>query len=203
MSASLFSVVLVVVLIATVVLGFSSFSLYVLGAENPISMMWGWKTYASLERGISLRHPEGFSVDQAYAYGNLGRTRTIRGVAFTPPESYTAGTNLSSLTKMTVETIPAAVECTPRDFLYKPQALKAVREDGREYAFGMEREVKKSVVREERVYALTGSSPCVAVRYTVYSALIEVDDVAAVKAFDEARLFETFDTMRRSLSLIK
>ncbi len=202
MPASLFGIILAVTVVATAVLGFSSFSVYVLGAENPTTMMWGWKTYASIERGFSVKHPEDFSVDQEYAYKGLGKNRTIRGVSFVPNETYTAGTNLSSLTKLSVETVPNVTSCAPDKFLYKPQARQSLTEEGKKYDFAMEREVKRGVVREERVYTLSDSSPCVAVRYTVYSALIQVDDPAAVKPFDEQKLLQTFDTLRHSLSLM-
>ena len=52
---------------------------------------------------------------------------------------------------------------------------------------------------EEHVYALIGTSPCLAVRYFIHSANIANFDPGTVRAFDKPALLRQFDKIRKSL----
>lgn len=201
MPSSVLGIFAGVITLGLAVAAFFSFSVYVLGADNALAVTWGWKPYISQERGFSVMHPDDVVINDAYAYDGLGLEKRLYGVSFAVPEKMSLGTNLSSASKFSVETAPSAASCTAAAFLFRPQAEKTTVENGVAYAFGAARSVRNGLVREEQVYALKNSMPCVGVRYTVYAALITVQDAAAVKEYDHAGLQDMFDAMRRSLAL--
>jgi hypothetical protein len=51
------------------------------------------------------------------------------------------------------------------------------------------------------IFALPGSNPCLAVRYTIHSTNIGNYDPGTVKPFDRTGLIKTFATIRRTLRL--
>src|SRR5258708_4744318 len=57
-------------------------------------------TYGSPAYGFSIGYPEGYTVDESYAYNGLGPAPEIPGVAFTIPKNYWDGTNLGSDTRV-------------------------------------------------------------------------------------------------------
>jgi len=56
---------------------------------------------------------------------------------------------------------------------------------------------------EETVYAMPGTSPCVAVRYFIHWTIIENYPPGAVTAFDRQALLDRFDAMRGTLVLVR
>src|SRR4051812_36986918 len=72
-------------------------------AEDPLA---GWGSYASSTMGISLRYPQGFTVNEAYADTSVSVKKPIAGVSFTIPPAMATGTNLSSDTYLSVEQLP-------------------------------------------------------------------------------------------------
>lgn len=201
MSSSALGIIVGVITVGLAVAAFFSFSVYVLGADSTLAVTWGWKPYISAERGFTIMHPDDITIDPAYAYDGLGREKRIYGVSFSVPESAARGTNLSPVSKLSVESAPSAASCAPEAFLARPKAEKIITENGITYAFGADRIVRNGIVHEDQVYAISGSHPCVAVRYTLYSAPITVKDAAAVTEYDHAAVSEMFDAMRRSLAL--
>ncbi len=187
--------------IALLVLVIFSTWVYIVGAETGGTFHLGWKTYATIDRGFTMQYPDGFLVDTEYTYDGLGRSKEIRGVAFKIPARMAEGTNLDAYdTRFSVEELPAAAECAATAFLHAPKAKQAITEHGTEYAFAAQRDAHGADLYEEHVYAIKGSSPCVAVRYSVHSKLPGTYG-ADTKDFDRTALLSTFDVMRWSLSL--
>ena len=80
-----------------------------------------WNTLASSTLGFSVRYPAGYTVTSPYAYQALGPGKTIIGTKLTIPASEATGTNLSSDSYVSIETLPKvnppAGGCTADQFL--------------------------------------------------------------------------------------
>lgn len=160
----------------------------------------GWATFASSERGFSIRYPRGYSVDTAYRYEALGPGKEIPGVAFTIPAKTSDGTNLSPDTRLTVESLPEAQSCTADLFLPSVTGgLKNLTEDGTDYSVGSLSDAAAGNLYDETVFAFAGTSPCLAVRYSIHSTNIANFDPGTVKEFDRATLIKQFDKIRKTL----
>ena len=53
----------------------------------------------------------------------------------------------------------------------------------------------------ETVYAISGSSPCFAVRYFIHYSVIENYPAGTVQQFNEPALVSQFDSIRRTLTI--
>ncbi len=159
-----------------------------------------WLAFASSEYGFSLRYPPGYTVNGGYVYQGLGPGHDITGVSFTIPAAMTTGTNLASDTRLSVETLPDAASCTADKFLPSgASAPSSVTENGTEYSVASLSDAGAGNIYEEKVYALVGTSPCLAVRYFTHSLNIGNFDPGTVTEFDAAALTGEFDAIRKTL----
>lgn len=159
-----------------------------------------WLTFASSEFGFSLRYPFGYTVDAGYVYQGLGPGHDIPGVSFTVPGSMTTGTNLAADTRLSVESLPDEQSCTADKFL--PQGASTpttVTENGTEYSVAILSDAGAGNFYDTTVYAMTGTSPCRAVRTFIHSTNIANYPAGTVKEFDRAKLVAEFDAVRRTL----
>lgn len=159
-----------------------------------------WVSFKSPSYGFSIRYPRDYTVDPAYRY-ELGPSEEISGVSFTIPEAMTKDTNLSDDTYISVETLPDAVSCTAGPFLDADNADKVrdVKEGNTEYSVAEHDEGAAGNVYEEHVFALIGTSPCLAVRYLIHSGELGAYAPGTARAFDEPALLRQFDKIRKSL----
>jgi len=131
-----------------------------------------------------------------------GSMATIPGVKFTIPRVMTLGTNLSDDTHISVEHLGNAVTCDALAFMDAPKIeLQTIREGTLTYSFASSSEAAAGNRYEEFVYAVASSSPCIAVRYFIHYGAIENYDASTTDAFNRTKLFNDFDTIRRSLTL--
>ncbi len=153
-----------------------------------------WSIYSEVTNKFSIQYPPDFSVTNDYTYTLLGPGREIHGVAFTVPPSMTAGTNLSSDTKISVEYLNDAT-CTAASFLDNGQPLPSPTDSV--YSFDVKTTTGAAAGNryEEIVYAL---SDCKAIRYFIHYGVIENYDPGAVREFDRAQLQNIFDSIRKS-----
>ena len=162
----------------------------------------GWATFTSPTSDFSIRYPRGYTVDTTYSYQDGGVT-DIPGVSFTIPEAMTKGTNLDVDTYVSVETLPHAVACTADLFVSEDPSdvgkVHTVKEGETEYSVVQASEGVAGSVYDQYLYALIGTSPCLAVRYFIHSDQIEDYDPGTVHAFDRPALLRQFDQMRKSL----
>lgn len=159
-----------------------------------------WPVFTSTTMGFSISHPKGWSVDPDYTYTGLGPDKTIGGVSFTIPAALAKGTNLSPDSHLSVETLAAAKKCTAAAFL--PDGIeppKTVEEDGTSWSVATMQDAGAGNFYDETVYAIPGTSPCIAVRYSIHSTNIANYDPGTIKEFDRDALVATFDEMRLSL----
>ncbi|HET7714586.1 MAG TPA: MliC family protein [Bauldia sp.] len=159
-----------------------------------------WLAFASSELGFSLRYPPGYAVDGGYVFDGFGPGRDIAGVAFTIPEAMTTGTNLAADTRLSVETMPNAPACVATAFIPGPaENVRILTENNTDYSVAESSEAGAGNVFDTTVYALLGTSPCLAVRYFVHSANIDNFDPGTVTQFDRNALIAEFDAIRKTL----
>ncbi len=159
-----------------------------------------WESFASSEYGFSLRYPPGYTINGGYVYEGLGPGHDITGVSFTIPAAMTTGTNLSDDTRLSVETLPDASSCTADLFLPEgADAPTTMTENGTEYSVASLSDAGAGNLYEEKVYALVGTSPCLAVRTFIHSTNLANYDPGTVTAFDEAALTAQFGAIRKTL----
>ena len=157
-------------------------------------------TYATST--FSIVYPSDYTVNDAYTNTEVSPKKPISGVSFTIPGTMATGTNLSTDTHIAVEWLPRAKQCTADIYLaanVKPQNITDT--NGVQYSVATSSDAAAGNRYDETVYALTGSSPCTAVRYYVHYSAIENYPPGMVQPFDQAALTSAFDTIRQSLVL--
>jgi membrane-bound inhibitor of C-type lysozyme len=159
--------------------------------------------YHNGTEGITMRVPKDFALDTSYVYQDLGPGKSIHGVKFTIPESMATGTNLGSDSYISIEQIPLASACSADMFLDQGVKASTTTDAGMEYSFASTTGAGAGNRYEQIVYALPGTNPCVAVRYFIHYGVFENYPAGTIKEFDEAKLTELFDSIRRTLTLAK
>ncbi|HEY1836317.1 MAG TPA: hypothetical protein VGG36_01565 [Rhizomicrobium sp.] len=167
----------------------------------PIAPLSGMILYHSPTMHFAIAHPPHWTVDPHYTDKTLGPGKAVRGVAFTVAPARIKGTNLAGDTSLAVLSLPGA--CEASRFLNSPQDVKTQTQADRTYSYATANSAGAGNRYEETVYALAGTSPCLAVRYYIHYAAIENYPPGAVKAFDRAALMKTLGRMRRSLAVLK
>jgi len=177
----------------------------VLDAKDPGGLP---AVYSASDGGFSIRLPGfatrtsatgGYTVDESYAYQELGPDKGIGGVKFTIPAPIAAGTNLGTDSYVSVEGIPQVTECSAALFLGQSTNLHDVTEGDTTYSTASFVGAAAGNRYEETVYALPGTNPCVAVRYYVHYGVFENYPPGTVRKFDGRALLAQFDQIRRTL----
>ncbi len=205
MTNSLFGVFLVLIIFSVLVLGALGFGAHLYTISEMTGGVYGSRlnTYADFNLGLSVRYPSDFVVNERYYYSGMGLDNQIQGVSFSVPESKLKGTNLLQGTKASVEVIPNMPTCNVRLFLSDPTNIRSFLEDDVLYSSALKKTNDRHNEYEELVYAITGSSPCVAIRYLIKTAPVTSYNAASVSLYNRKDLLSAFDTMRRSLVVQK
>ncbi len=160
-----------------------------------------WETFSKPFSNYAIQYPSTYAVNQNYLYTALGPGKEIRGVKFTIPQSLSIGTNLSSDTGLSVEEIANPASCSPTRFVYDAQDIRTVYEHGIEYSVADSGGAAAGNLYEEHVYAIPGTSPCIAIRYFIHSTNIGNYEPGAVREFDKEALIAEFDRIRSTLNV--
>lgn len=154
----------------------------------------------------SMTVPLGYISNPNYRYQGLESGMDIIGVQFKIPERMATGTNLASDTYISLEQVAQAKvdQCSADFFLAQRSGpTKAVQEGLMTYSFATSSDAAAGNRYEERVYAIPGTNPCLAVRYFIHSNVIANYEENSVKEFDMQALINSFDEIRRTLVLGK
>jgi membrane-bound inhibitor of C-type lysozyme len=158
------------------------------------------QVFESGTEGFSIRYPEGYTINTDYKYQEIGPGKDISGVSFTIPSSVTEGTNLSQDAYISVEEIPQTLDCSASLFFGSGASAPETQTDqGVTYSVASETGAGAGNRYEETVYAISGTNPCVAVRYFIHYGVIENYPEGAVQEFDKQALLSQFDEIRRTL----
>ena len=166
-------------------------------SSTPPATLAGWVRYS--EAGFSIAAPAGFTPDPAHDYTALGPGKDIKGFALTIPASLAKGTNLGADSYIAVETLPGTTPCTAAPFVDPPTAAPSVTTNGITYSVATSSDAGVGNFYDETVYAVQGSSPCLAVRYFIHSLNISNYPTGTVTAFNGPALIAQFDAIRATL----
>jgi hypothetical protein len=158
-------------------------------------------TYATTT--FSLQYPSTFTLDESYAYEGVPG-KPIAGVKVTVPGDMTSGTNLSSDSGVSVESLPRAAKCTGDIYVLQNVKAADMTVGSTTYSVATTSEAAAGNLYEEHVYALKGSQPCIAVRYLIHSGNIAnypAEGEGSVREFDRTSLLRAFDAIRDSVTL--
>lgn len=165
------------------------------------------RVYSNSANGFSLRLPSDYTVDESYRYQEFGQGKDISGVKFTIPTSVAAGTNLSPDTYLSVEEIPQINPpvggCTATLFIDHGTPVRMVREGDTVYSVASSTGAGAGNRYEEIIYALPSTNPCIAVRYFIHYGVIENYPIGVVREFDKQTLLAHFDSIRRTLIVVR
>jgi len=160
------------------------------------------QVYSNGAMGFSIRYPAGYSVDTSYKYQALGPGKDIDGIKFIIPASIASGTNLSSYdTGLSVEEVPDVQDCNAGIFVYPGASVQNMSDNNVDYSLATTSDAGAGNFYEEKVWAISGTNPCVAVRYFIHYTNIGNYDPGTIKEFDRSALMNQFDQMRRTLIL--
>ncbi len=165
------------------------------------------QAYESGTEGFSMRYPAGYKVTGDYQYQEMGPGKNISGVSFTIPSSTSSGTNLGSDTYLSVEEIPQTppAECTADLFLALggngALNVATTTENGTTYSVASSTGAGAGNRYEETVYAISGTNPCIAIRYFIHYGVLENYPAGSVQAFDKQGLLDQFNEMRGTLTI--
>ncbi len=162
----------------------------------------GWSVFAPPGSHFLIDYPDEYTVDTTYSYAGLGSRRDIKGVKFIVPESTAAGTNLVAADSgVSVEVLPDSTVCAGAEFVDETTSSTDMTDSGVHYS------VVESVATgaadrfDEIVYAVPGSVPCTAVRYSIHSIISKNASSSATQPFDKSALLNEFNLIRRSFTL--
>lgn len=191
---------IVILIVATAVIAFA-----VMRTSTPAPMVQPLpQIYSNSVMGFSLHLPNGYVVDESYKYQELGPGKDILGTSFTIPESFADGTNLGSDSYISVEKIPNLQSCIAGPFLWREQRITLSPDtDITPFLVASSTGAAAGNRYEDVVYALSGTNPCIAVRYFIHYAVIDNYPAGAVREFDRATLIATFDAIRHSLKVVQ
>lgn len=161
------------------------------------------QVYVDSSEGFSIRYPAGYSIDTEYRYQEFGPGKEIGGIKFTIPPSMSTGTNLSDYdTGVSVEGIPNIQNCNAGLFIYQDSEITSVTDEGTEYSVATTNGAAAGNFYEEKVWAIPGTNPCIAVRYLIHSTNIGNYPPGVVREFNRDALLKQFDAIRRTLILL-
>jgi hypothetical protein len=159
----------------------------------PVTHTFATSTY-------SIVYPDGYTADEKYAYQGVPK-KPIPGVKFTIPGTTATGTNLSTDSGVSVESLPHAKACTGDIFIYQNVKSHDLTVGSTTWSMASTSDAGAGNFYEEQVYAVKDSKPCTAVRYYIHSTNIANYPAGAVTAFDRDALLKGFDSIRDSLHL--
>lgn len=157
--------------------------------------------YASSTMKFSLKYPQGFTLEEPYAYTRVSPTKPISGVKFRAPLAMTQGTNLAADSGVSVEQLPRAQNCSGDIFLKANVRSQTQTSGALTFSVASSSETVGSDTYEETVFAVPGSSPCIAMRYFLHSTSAGTSTASTTRAFDRAAVIAEFDKIRQSMSV--
>jgi membrane-bound inhibitor of C-type lysozyme len=158
------------------------------------------KTYSYPPLGFSIKYPARYTLNESFMYDGLG-PEGIPGIKVSVSAAESEATNLSSDSGVSVEYLPNVEDCSASLFLFGNPAASTVEEGGTTYSVVSISGAGAGNVYEEKVYALAGQNPCIAVRYFIHYTQLANYPAGTKKAFEREQLLAEFDSIRKSLTL--
>ena len=200
-------IIIVIILVVVLTLGLWLFNRPKAAPEMPTSITEPeidtslWQVYENNLIGFSIRLPSLVAASSDAYPQSYGLTEVRDNIVkFVIPPSMVTGTNLSTDSYLGIERLPTATSCKAEAFFADPNVVsKSLTEGATTYSVVVGTDAAAGNRYEETIYALTGSQPCLAVRYFLHYGSIENYPSGTVTEFDKAALLKEFDAIRRSL----
>jgi membrane-bound inhibitor of C-type lysozyme len=144
---------------------------------------------------FSLRFPEGYQTDTSYKY-TINPEMVIDGVKFTIPSALARGTNLSSDSYISVESIPKTRRCMATLFYFSPLPSTEITDGDITYDVASSTGAGAGNRYEEIIYAFPYTNPCMSIRYFIHYMVFENYLTGTVKEFNKTSLLQEFDKIR-------
>ena len=159
------------------------------------------QTYSNSQESVTLNLPNGYTVDSAYTYQELGPGKDINGIKFTIPAALATGTNLGSDSYISVENIPkiTTLKCVATLFLDGGINMKPVTDNGVTYSYATSNGAAAGNRYDETVYAFESGTSCMAIRSYIHYSVFENYPPGTVTQFDEASIVSQFDAIRHTI----
>lgn len=155
--------------------------------------------YSNGEIQFSVTLPEeGYIIDESYVRF-VSPDKNIKGVSFTIPQSMATGTNLSTDSYISVESIPNSSVCTADMFVYGADGSTEKVEDGIKYSLTEVKDAAAGNRYEQTIYALPYNNSCVAIRYLIHYGVFENYPEGSRVEFNKEEIISQFDVIRKSL----
>lgn len=159
---------------------------------------------------FSISIPNGYSIDENPQNGH-GLPDIVSEVRFTIPRSMATGTNLSSDTSISVVRSPVSPTegCTATLFTGDKNIMggglnaEKVTDKGVTYSYAKTGDAAAGNRYEQSAFALPGTNPCIGVFYFVHYSVIQAYAPDSRTEFDKYALQQAFDSIRRTLVVVK
>jgi hypothetical protein len=162
----------------------------------------GWQHYDDAKLGFSISVPPRWTIDTHYAFDALDPDKPIKGVSFTIPAAMTTGTNLSTETRLSVESLPGK-NCKPAQFVDPAENVGTLHANGHVFTTASSQDAGAGNFYETALFIADGTSPCLAIRTLIHSTNIGAYDPGTVKKFNEKQLVAIFDAIRATFKITK
>lgn len=167
--------------------------------ETPQPVVMATSTYASST--YSVVYPTDYIKNDSYTYQGFAPKKFIYGAQFTVPESMATGTNLALSSGVSIEQLPRAQSCTGDIFAVTDAKATEVTENGITYSVATSTVESPGAITEETIYALRGTKPCTALRYSFMLYDTSPFASSTPREFDRMAITEAFDSIRLSLKI--
>ena len=156
--------------------------------------------YAYPPLGFSIKYPKKYVLSESYMYQGLGE-EGIPGIKVSVPANVNEATNLSPDSGVSIEYVPNVERCSASIFLYDQPVASTITDGGVRYSVAEATGAGAGNIYEEKVYALDGANPCIAVRYFIHYTQLGNYPEGTKVAFKKDQLLSEFDLIRHSLTL--
>ncbi len=185
----------------------SMLATFKVGAYGSVTPPVTLTAYKDPSGAYTVNVPAGWTVNKKFTYDALGPGKSLSGVSFAIPASFTAATNLSSDSYISIEKMPgAAASCTADAFVSTgvstPDA-KNVTVNGNAWNLGQSADTAAGNLYQERVYAAKYGSDCYGIRLFTHSGQVANYDAGARQQFDLVPLQAIHDQVVASFQFSK
>ena len=155
------------------------------------------KSSGGSDAGARSKMSAGEVADGPGTGGAAASTKPIAGVKFVVPASFTEGTNLAPDSGVSLEVLPRAANCTGDIYLKANVKAQPVQSGAVTFSVATSTETVGDESFEEAVFAIPGSSPCIAMRYFLHTTAM----ASTTLPYDRAGVLAAFENIRASLSV--
>ena len=163
------------------------------------------RIYIDTVNGFTFRYPNDYPLNSNYRYYALKNNSNARGVKVFVSDAITTSTNLAADSGVSIESVtidPASsTPCAVNMFLDAPATSTRMIENGVRYSVATTTDAAAGNRYEETVWLISGTNPCIAIRYFIHYTNRSNFGSESIAEFDRQTLLNVFNKIRWSLIL--